>query len=50
MPPKSSNVKSEYKKTINLELDKLKNGNIQKVKVDLSKININKIAKRIGVF
>ena len=45
MPPK----KSEYKNTINLELDKLKNGNIQKVKVDLSKININKIAKRIGV-
>ena len=49
MPPKRSNVKSLYKKTINLELDKLKNGNIQKVKVDLSKININKIAKRIGV-
>ena len=45
MPPK----KSEYKNKISLELDKLKNGDIQKVKVDLSKININKIAKRIGV-
>ena len=38
-----------YKKKIKLDLDKLKNGNIQQVKVDLSKININKIAKRIGV-
>ena len=45
MPPK----KSEYNKTIILELGKLKNGEIQKVKVDLSKININQIAKRIGV-
>ena len=35
MPPKSSNVKSEYNTTINLELYKLKNGNIQKVKVDV---------------
>ena len=45
MPPK----KSEYKNKISLELDKLKNGDIQKVKVDLSKINIDKIAERIGV-
>ena len=45
MPPN----KSESNRTINLELDKLKNGEIQKVKVDLSKININKIAERIGV-
>ena len=41
--------KSDYKSTINLELDKLKNGDIQKVKVDLSKFNIKKLAKRIGV-
>ena len=30
-------------------MDKLKNGDLQKVKVDLTKINIKKIAKRIGV-
>ena len=45
MPPK----KSEYKNKINLELDKLKNGDIQKVKVDLTKIKINTLAKKIGV-
>ena len=45
MPPK----KSEYKNTLNLELDKLKNGDIQKVKVDLSKLNMKNLAKRIGV-
>ena len=45
MPPK----KSEYKNKISSELDKLKNGDIQKVKVDLSKFNIKKLAKRIGV-
>ena len=32
-----------------LELEKLKNGGLQKVKVDLTRINIKKIAKRIGV-
>ena len=45
MPPK----KPEYTNTINLELDKLKNGDIQKVKVDLTKIKINTLAKKIGV-
>ena len=49
MPPKSSSDKLSCKNEIKLNLDKLKNGDIQKVKVDLSKININKIAKRIGV-
>ena len=49
MPPKKSNDKSSYKKKIKLDLDKLKNGDIQMVKVDLPKINIKKIAKRIGV-
>ena len=34
MPPKKPNVKSEYKATINLELEKLKNGEIQGTKVD----------------
>ena len=33
----------------NAELDKLKNGDIQKVKVDLNKINMKRIAERIGV-
>ena len=45
MPPKNS----EYKKNIKLDLDKLKNGDIQKVKVDLSKNNIKSLAKLIGV-
>ena len=49
MPPKSSSDDLSYKKKIRSDLDKLKNGDIQKVKVDLSKINIKKIAKRIGV-
>ena len=48
MPPNKSNDKSEYKKTIKLELDKLKNGDIQNVKVDLTKV-IRKLAKIIGV-
>ena len=45
MPPK----KSEYKKTINLELDKLKNGEIKGTKIDLTKIKINTLAKKIGL-
>ena len=45
MPPK----KSEYKNKLSSELDKLKNGDIQKVKVDLSKFNVKKLAKRVGV-
>ena len=39
MPPKSSSDNSPYKKKIKLDLDKLKNGDIQKVKVDLSKLS-----------
>ena len=49
MPPKSSSDKSSYKKKIKVDLERLKNGDLQKVKVDLAKINIKKIAKRIGV-
>ena len=45
MPPN----KSSYKNNIKLELEKLKNGGIQAAKVDLTKINIIKLAKRIGV-
>ena len=48
MPPKSSSDNLSYKQNIKLDLDKLKNGDIQKVKVDLSKFNIEKAAKRIG--
>ena len=47
MPPKNSSDNSSYKKNIKLDLDKLKNGDIQKVKVDLSKFNLKKAAKRI---
>ena len=49
MPPKSSNDKSAYKSKIELDLEKLKNGEIQAAKVDLTKNNIRKLAKRIGV-
>jgi hypothetical protein len=48
MPPKSSSDNLDYKKKIKLELDKLKNGDIQKVKVDLHKFHVKQIAKRIG--
>ena len=44
MPPK----KSEYKNKINLELDKLKNGEIKGAKIDLTKIKINTLATKIG--
>ena len=49
MPPNRSNDKSAYKSKIKLELEKLKNGEVQHVKVDLTKINLRKLAKRIGV-
>ena len=45
MPPN----KSGYKKTINLELEKLKNGEIQGTKIDLTKIKTNTLAKKIGL-
>ena len=41
MPPQKTNVKSEYKGPIKLELGKLTNGEIQGTKVDLTKIKIN---------
>ena len=49
MPPKKSNVKPVYKKTIKLELEKLKNGEVQATKDDLAKTKINTLAKKIGL-
>ena len=48
-PPKSPNDNSSYKSKIKLDLEKLKNGQFQHVKVDLTKMNINTLAKQIGV-
>ena len=49
MPPKSSNDNSAYKSQIKLDLEKLKNNQIQSVKVDLIKINIRTLATQLGV-
>ena len=49
MPPNKSNVKSEYKSKLTLDLEKLKNGKVQATKVDLTKNNMIKLAKRISV-
>ena len=49
MAPKSSNDNSAYKSKIKLDLEKLKNNQIQNVKVDLTKVNINTLATQIGV-
>ena len=38
MPPKSSSDNLSYKNKLKLDLDKLKNGDIQKVKVDFPKL------------
>ena len=46
MPPKNSNDKSAYKSKLNLDLDKLKNGEVQATKDDLTKIKINTLAKK----
>ena len=43
MPPNKSNDKSACKRQIKLDLDKLKNGEVQAAKVDLTKINISKL-------
>ena len=49
MAPKSSNDNSSYKSKIKLDLEKLKNNQIQNVKVDLTKINIKTLATLLGV-
>ena len=45
MPPNKSKVKSEYKSKLKLDLEKLKNCEVQATKVDLTKIN-KKIDKK----
>ena len=49
MAPKSSNDNSAYKSKIKLDLEKLKNNQIQNVKVDLTKIDIQTLATLLGV-
>ena len=49
MPPKSPNDNSAYKSKIKLDSGKLKNGQIQYVKVDLTKVNIIPLATQIDV-
>ena len=45
MPPNKSNNKSAYQSKIKLDLEKLKNGEVQAAKIDLNKNNIRKLAK-----
>ena len=49
MAPKSSNDNSAYKSKLKLDLEKLKNNQIQNVKADLTKINIKTLATLLGV-
>ena len=50
MAPKYSNDNSAYKSQIKLDLEKLKNNQIQKVKADLTtKVNIKTLAIQVGV-
>ena len=49
MPPKSPNYNSAYESKIQLDLEKLKNDQIQHVKVDFTKVNIITLAKQVGV-
>ena len=49
MTPKSPNVKSAYKGKIKLDLEKLKNGEIQAAKIDLTKINMKTLANKVGM-
>ena len=49
MPPKSSNGNSAYESKVKLDLEKLKNNQVQNVKVDLSKVSIRTLASQVGV-
>ena len=49
MPPKSSNYKSAYKSKIKLYLEKLKNGQAENVKVDLTKISSKTLATQLDL-
>ena len=47
MPPNKPNDKSAYRSKLKLYLDR--NGEVQATKVDLTKIKINTLAKKVGV-
>ena len=47
MSPKYSNDNSAYKSKIELDLEKLKNGQVQHVKVDLTKVNTRTLATQL---
>ena len=49
MAPKYSNDNSAYKSQIKLDLEKLKNNQIQNVQVDLTKVRIKTLATQIVV-
>ena len=49
MPPKSSNGNSAYKSKIKLDLEKIKNGQVQHVKVGLTKVNIRTLATQLDL-
>ena len=46
MPPKSSNDESAYNSKMKLDLERLRNGEIQAAKVDLTKISIKTLATK----
>ena len=49
MPPKKPNDKSAYKSKLKLDLEKLKNGEVQNVKVDFTKVKIRKVTQKESV-
>ena len=49
MPPKSPNGNSAYKRKIKLYSEKLNNGQVQHVKVDLTKVNIRTLATQLDL-
>ena len=49
MPPKSSNDNSAYKSKMELDLEKLKNHQIQNIEINLTKINLTMLATQLDV-
>ena len=49
MAPKSSNYNSAYKSNINSDLQTFKNGQVENVKVDLTRIKITTLATQLDV-
>ena len=49
MPPKSSSDKPSYKSKLKLDLEKLKNGEVQATKIDLTQIKIKTLANKLGL-